>query len=189
MVPDTDPPLGDALLARARWAIESALGIPGAEPPTHPAFAERGACFVTLTRDGVLRGCIGSIQQRRALAEDVTENAVGAALRDDRFPPLTAEEWPDIQVEVSLLSRPEFMEVRNEAEVLERLRPGIDGVIFFEGCRRSTFLPQVWEQLPEPKEFLGRLKEKAGLKATHWSNNVMIATYQVEKFGDRVHVA
>ncbi len=187
MAQDTERTLGDALLLRARWAIEQALGIAGAEPPPHPAFAERGACFVTLTRHGELRGCIGSIQQRRSLGEDVVENAVAAALRDDRFPPLTAAEWPSVDVEVSLLTRPDFLEVRSEDEVLAALRPGVDGVIFFEGCRRSTFLPQVWEQLPEPRTFLARLKEKAGLPAQHWSPNVMIATYQVEKFGDRVH--
>ncbi|MCB1890044.1 MAG: AmmeMemoRadiSam system protein A [Rhodocyclaceae bacterium] len=187
MAQDTERSLGDALLQRAHWAIEQALGIPGAEPPPHPAFAERGACFVTLTRAGELRGCIGSIQQRRALGEDVADNAVGAALRDTRFPPLTADEWPSVDLEVSLLSRPEFLEFSSEDDVLTALRPGVDGVIFFEGCRRSTFLPQVWAQLPAPRDFLGRLKEKAGLPAQHWSPNVMIATYQVEKFGDRVH--
>lgn len=184
-MPSTDDTLGAALVARARWAIERALGLPATEPPPHPSLAERGACFVTLTHRGDLRGCIGSINARRSLGEDVEDNAVGAALRDDRFPPVSAREWPELEVEVSLLSRPEFLDFKSEAEVLAQLKPGRDGVIFFEGCRRSTFLPQVWSQLPTPAEFLGRLKEKAGLPASHWSGNVMIATYQVTKFGDR----
>ena len=184
MVPDTDPTLGPALLARARRAIAMALGLEAGPPVEHPAFAERGACFVTLTEEGALRGCIGSIQQRRTLGEDVDGNAVAAAMRDHRFAPLTAGEWPRVNVEVSLLSRPEFMEFRSEQDVLERLQPGVDGVILFEGCRRATFLPQVWEQLPEPRAFLGRLKEKAGLAAGHWSGNMMVATYHVDKFAE-----
>ena len=183
-MPDTDPTLGPALLARARRAIATALGLPAGAAVKHPAFAERGACFVTLKKSGELRGCIGSIQQRRSLGDDVDDNAVAAALRDHRFAPVDADEWPQLSVEVSLLSRPEFMEFRSEQDVLERLEPGVDGVILFEGCRRATFLPQVWEQLPEPRAFLGRLKEKAGLAAGHWSGNMMVATYHVDKFAE-----
>ena len=183
-MPDIEPTLGSALLARARRAISMALGLEVAAPVEHPAFAERGASFVTLKKDGELRGCIGSIQQRRPLGEDIDENAEAAALRDHRFPPLTADEWPLVSVEVSLLSRPEFMAFASEQDVLERLEPGVDGVILFEGCRRATFLPQVWEQLPEPRAFLGRLKQKAGLSADHWSDNMMVATYHVDKFAE-----
>lgn len=182
MARDTDAGLGPALLARARWAIARALGVSAAEPPSHPALAERGACFVTLTQHGELRGCIGSLQAQRPLADDVVENAVAAALRDARFPPLSASELPRTAIEVSLLSRPEFVEFRDEQDLLAKLEPGRDGVIFFDGCRRATFLPQVWDQLPDRRSFLGRLKQKAGLPADHWGPGVMIATYQVEKF-------
>ncbi len=183
----TDEALGATLIARARWAISHELGLSAADPPAHPAFAERVACFVTLTRDGRLRGCIGSLQPQRPLGADIDHNAVAAAMSDHRFEPMTASEWPSVKVEVSVLSRPEFMEFKSEQQVLDRLRPGRDGVIFFEGCRRATFLPQVWAQLPDPREFLGHLKQKAGLPAGHWSGNVMIATYQVEKFVEDEH--
>ena len=176
--------LGPALLARARWAIGAALGLPLREPTPHPALAQRGACFVTLRLDDALRGCIGSIQAQRELVADVADNAVGAALRDQRFSPLSSEEFERVRIEVSLLSRPEFLEFGSEAEALAKLRPGIDGVIFFNGCRRATFLPQVWEQLPEPREFLARLKQKAGSPADFWGPTVMMATYQVEKFAE-----
>lgn len=182
MAPDTDATLGPALLARARWAIGKALGVASGEAPSHPSFSRRAACFVTLKRNGELRGCIGSINAQRELGADLDQNAVGAALRDHRFSPLTAEEFRDVEIEVSLLSRPEFLDCKSEREALEQIRPGIDGVIFFNGCRQATFLPQVWEQLPEPDEFLGRLKEKAGVRADFWSSAVMIATYQVLKF-------
>lgn len=183
-MPGTETSLGAALTARARWAIASALGIKAEEPVTVPAMAERGACFVTLTLDGELRGCIGSLQAQRPLAEDVAANAVAAALHDRRFAPLDAEEFGRVRVEVSLLTRPEFLDFRDEADALARLRPGVDGVIFFNGCQRSTFLPQVWEQLPEPAEFMRRLKEKAGLAPGFWGPNVMLATYRVDKFSE-----
>lgn len=178
--------LGPVLLAHARHAIASALGLECPTPPADPRLQERGATFVTLTEDGELRGCIGSLNAHRPLGQDVVENALGAAFRDPRFPPVTAREWPRIGVEVSLLSDPEFMEFRDEAEVLTRLRPGIDGVIFFNGCQKATFLPQVWAQLPDPREFLGALKRKAGKPTDFWGPNVMIATYQVTKWKEAV---
>lgn len=174
--------LGPILLAHARAAIGRQLGLATPAAAADARLARRGATFVTLTGKGELRGCIGSLNPHRALGQDVADNALGAAFRDPRFPPVTADEWPGLRVEVSLLSEPAFMEFRNEAEVLERLRPGIDGVIFFNGCQKATFLPQVWEQLPEPRDFLAALKRKAGLGVDFWGPNVMIATYQVEKW-------
>lgn len=174
--------LGDRLLTRARAAIEHALGLRDAPPDDDPALTERGATFVTLTRDGKLRGCIGSIKPQRSLAEDVAANAQAAALRDTRFSPLTADEWPGVRVEVSQLGRAEFIEATDEATVLERLRPGEDGVILFNGCQQATFLPQVWEQLPEPRAFLAALKVKAGLSADFWGPAIMVATYPVRKW-------
>lgn len=174
--------LGPVLLAHARQAIARELGLEAPPPPADPRLAERGASFVTLTQGGELRGCIGSLNAHRPLGKDVEDNARGAAFRDPRFTPVTPQEWPGLRVEVSLLSTPEFLEFRDEAEVLARLRPGIDGVIFFNGCQKATFLPQVWEQLPKPGNFLAALKRKAGLPVDFWGPNVMVATYQVQKW-------
>jgi AmmeMemoRadiSam system protein A len=186
-VSGTDPAvdgvdLGGLLLALARGAIAEALGLAFAPAPAHPRLAERGASFVTLQARGELRGCIGSLNAHRPLGQDVAHNALGAAFRDPRFPPVTVAEWPQLAVEVSLLSRPDFLDFKSEEEVLARLRPGVDGVIFFNGCQQATFLPQVWEQLPEPRHFLAALKRKAGARADYWGTKVMIATYQVEKW-------
>lgn len=178
----TEDELGPTLLAHARHAIAAALDIDLPAPPDDPRLGERGATFVTLKANGELRGCIGSLNAHRTLDKDVAENALGAAFRDPRFSPLTAVEWPGVRVEVSLLSDPEFMAFKDEADALARLRPGIDGVIFFNGCQKATFLPQVWEQLPEPRDFMAALKRKAGKAADFWGPNVMIATYQVRKW-------
>lgn len=181
-MPTTDTQLGQVLLAQARKAIADALGLPAPAAPDHPQLAERGATFVTLTLDGELRGCIGSLNAHRPLGQDVRDNAVSAALRDPRFPPLTAAEFASVQVEVSLLTEPDFIEFRDEADALAQLVPGRDGVIFFNGCQRATFLPQVWEQLPERRLFMAALKQKAGLPPDFWGPNVMIARYQVQKW-------
>ena len=144
-----------------------------------------GATFVTLTLDGELRGCIGSLEAHRPLKSDVRENAIAAAFRDPRFPPLTAAELPRVRVEVSLLSPPEPLGVSNEEELRHRLRPGVDGVIFRVGPRRATFLPQVWEQLPTPGLFMAHLKEKAGFPADYWSDDVRIERYGVHKWKEQ----
>lgn len=176
--------LGGLLLGVARGAIEQALGLAAAPVPNHPRLDERGASFVTLKAKDDLRGCIGSLNAHRPLGQDVADNALGAAFRDPRFSPVTLREWPGVRVEVSLLSEPEFMASGSEAEVLARLRPDIDGVIFFNGCQKATFLPQVWEQLPHPRDFLAALKRKAGLSVDYWGPKVMIATYQVSKWSE-----
>lgn len=181
-MPTTDTELGQILLAQARRAIADALGLPAPAAPDAPRLAGRGATFVTLTLGGELRGCIGSLNAHRPLGQDVRDNAVAAALRDPRFPPLTAAEFTDVQVEVSLLSEPDFIEFRDEADALAQLEPGRDGVIFFNGCQRATFLPQVWEQLPERRLFMAALKQKAGLPPDFWGPNVMIARYHVRKW-------
>ena len=177
-----DNALGVTLLISARNAIAGEFGIAPQPEPDHPALREPGATFVTLTLDGELRGCIGSLNAHRPLGQDVRDNAVSAALRDPRFPPLTAAEFASVQVEVSLLTEPDFIEFRDEADALAQLVPGRDGVIFFNGCQRATFLPQVWEQLPEPRQFMAALKQKARLPVDFWGPNVMIARYQVRKW-------
>ena len=141
-----------------------------------------GAVFVTLTRDGALRGCIGSLVAHRALRADVSANAVAAALRDPRFAPLTADEWPLVRVEVSLLTAPQLMTVRDEADALAQLRPHQDGVILEAGAHRSTFLPQVWEQIAEPRAFLAALRQKAGLRPAYWGPDLRLSRYGVAKF-------
>ena len=174
--------IGAVLLARARLAIARQLGLPGGAAPDHPSLSEPGASFVTLTRQGHLRGCIGTLAARRPLRDDVDHNAVAAAFRDPRFPPLSAEEFADLQIEVSLLSEPERMSFRDEDDALAQLRPGIDGVILSSGQHQATFLPQVWESLPKPRDFMTQLKRKAGLVDNFWSPALTLARYQVRKF-------
>ncbi len=141
-----------------------------------------GAVFVTLTEAGRLRGCIGSLEAHRSLGDDVLHNARAAAFRDPRFPPLGEDELNRIRVEVSVLTPATPMTYSNEADALAQLRPGVDGVILEYGWHRATFLPQVWEQLPEPHLFMSHLKQKAGLAGDFWAADVRLSRYGVEKF-------
>ena len=180
-MPDTD--LGSTLLALARQAIAHHLGrAPAPVVPDAPRLHAKGATFITLTKDGDLRGCIGSLRRSRTLGDDVLANAVAAAMEDPRFPPLEAEELDAIAIEVSVLSEPEFLDFFGEEELLAQLRPGEDGLIIFSGCRSATFLPQVWEQLPEPRRFLAALKHKAGLPTNREVVELMAARYHVQKW-------
>jgi AmmeMemoRadiSam system protein A len=174
---------GRTLVALARAAIARRLGAEATAPATDAAWLRApGATFVTLMHGGKLRGCIGTLEARRPLAEDVTANAVAAAFNDPRFTPLTRDELAATEVEVSVLSAAEPLPVNDEAAVLAQLRPGIDGVIFEYGRHRSTFLPQVWEQLADPAEFMAQLKYKAGLPPDFWSGDVKLARYTVSKW-------
>jgi len=173
---------GPTLLALARAAIAYSLGLKAATPEMPPWLQEPGASFVTLTQNGQLRGCIGSLAAHRPLGDDVRANAVAAALRDPRFPALTAAEWERIQVEVSVLSPMQPLAFNSEAEALAQLRPHLDGVVLEYGSHRGTFLPQVWEQLPTPKEFMAHLKSKAGLPASFWADGVRLQRYTVDKW-------
>jgi hypothetical protein len=174
--------LGQALLIRARNAIGAAFGRPPAAEPDEPALHQPGATFVTLTQAGELRGCIGSLEARRPLDADVRENARAAAFRDPRFPPLGAEEFAATRVEVSLLTPARPLTFVDEADARAQLRPGVDGVILEYGGHRGTFLPQVWEGLPEPRQFLDHLKNKAGLPADFWAPEVRLYRYEVQKW-------
>jgi AmmeMemoRadiSam system protein B/AmmeMemoRadiSam system protein A len=174
--------IGPALLVRARNAIAAQLGQATQAEPAHPALNQPGATFVTLTQNGALRGCIGSLQAHRPLDQDVRANALAAAFRDPRFPPLTQAELARTRVEVSLLTAPQPMTFSDEADALRRLRPNIDGIIFSAGQKRSTFLPQVWEQIPDPRTFMAHLKQKAGLPADYWSSEVQLQRYEVQKW-------
>ena len=174
--------LGATLLQLARNAIAARFGEAVVATADLPELHAPGATFVTLTEKGELRGCIGSLEAFRPLLDDVRDNACNAAFRDPRFAPLKARELPLTRVEVSLLTVAQPFPVSDEADALARLRPGIDGVIFSARGRRSTFLPQVWEQLPRPAEFLAHLRLKAGLAATYWGPDVRLETYQVRKW-------
>lgn len=178
---------GRVLLALARASIARALGVPVQEPPRPAWLKAQAAVFVTLTRNGELRGCIGSLEARRSLEEDVEENARMAAFADPRFAPLRQEELADTRVEVSVLSPAEPIPFTDEADALRKLRPGVDGVILEYGPHRATFLPQVWRQLHEPRQFLAQLKRKAGLPADFWADGVKLYRYTVEKYAEDEH--
>jgi AmmeMemoRadiSam system protein A len=141
---------------------------------------EPQASFVTLHLDESLRGCIGSLEARRPLVEDVMQNAYGAAFEDPRFPVLTLEEFERLNIHLSILSPPEPMVCSSEADLAAQLRPHVDGLVIEEGWRRGTFLPSVWEQLSDPYLFLRHLKRKAGLPEDYWSQTLRIMRYTVE---------
>ena len=177
-----DDALGQALLIRARNAIAGEFGLAKQPEPDHPALRAPGASFVTLTLDGALRGCIGSLEAHRPLGEDIEVNARAAAFDDPRFPPLSAAELPDTRIEISILSEPTPMQFTGREDALRQFRPGVDGVVLEYGPHRATFLPQVWEQLPEPEQFLAHLMIKAGLPAYFWSDGIHLYRYNVEKY-------
>jgi AmmeMemoRadiSam system protein A len=173
---------GQTLLAIARGAIADQLGAPSPSFEATEWLNEPGATFVTLTCSGALRGCIGSLVAERPLRTDVESNALAAAFSDPRFAPLSAREYREIEVEVSLLSPMQPVTVESETQALTLLRPGVDGVLLEYGRRRGTFLPQVWEQLPEPRAFLAHLKQKAGLPADFWAEEIRLSRYTVTKW-------
>jgi len=180
----TDADLGRVLLAIARSAIGGELGIrvPAASP--HAALAIPAATFVTLRQAGELRGCIGSLERRRQLGADVRENAIAAAFRDPRFPPLADREFETTSIEVSLLSADEPVDARDQEEVIAKLRFGVDGVIVQHGAQRATFLPQVWDSIADPRAFLAALKKKAGLPEDFWSPRLNVSRYTVTKWAE-----
>ncbi|AEG01289.1 AmmeMemoRadiSam system protein A [Methylomonas methanica] len=147
-----------------------------------PAITLKRASFVTLERGGQLRGCIGMLEAVRPLVEDIAENAFAAAFRDPRFPPLSETEYADLDVHISILSPAEAIDFVSEPDLIAQLQPGVDGLILREGYRRGTFLPSVWEQLPDPVQFLRHLKQKAGLPADYWSETLKIFRYRTEMF-------
>jgi len=173
----------EALLALARASIRAGLDGERLRVEVEdfaPALAEPRASFVTLSLEGRLRGCMGTLEARRALVLEVVEMAHAAAYRDPRFPELTAAEFARVDLHISVLGRPEPLAFASEDELLGQLRPGIDGLILSERRARGTFLPSVWEQLPEPREFLARLKQKAGLGPDYWSDAIRVERYTAE---------
>jgi uncharacterized protein len=182
-----------ALLRLAREALE--CGVRGETlPPLDTSsltarLQEVGATFITLTRDGELRGCIGTLEPYQPLAEDVREHAVAAALEDPRFPSVRESELDRIQIEVSRLTLPVPLEYRDADDLLSKLRPHVDGVILRDGPRRSTFLPQVWEKIPDPGEFLENLCYKMGADPHLWrKKHLEVLIYQVEEFRESTNM-
>jgi AmmeMemoRadiSam system protein A len=175
------------LLNLARDAVDHAArgrALPAIDMDGVPGdLRHEGASFVTLNKHGRLRGCIGSLEARHPLVLDVQQNALGAALRDPRFPRVGPDEVEDLQVEVSVLSHPEPLHYDDAEDLHDKLRPGVDGVVVERGWQRATFLPQVWEKLTDEREFLQRLCLKAGLAPDAYAGGDLdVYTYQVEKF-------
>ena len=177
------------LLRLAREAITNAVS--GKQPSSidleslSPAMREDGASFVTLTINNQLRGCIGALEAYQPLAEDVREHAVAAAFEDPRFPPLSKGELSRIRIEVSRLTRPQPLEYLSSEDLVKKLRPHVDGVILKDDFHRGTFLPQVWEKIPDLEEFLDQLCMKMGLKNNAWRDTkLQVYIYQVEEFSE-----
>ncbi|MDX1344391.1 MAG: AmmeMemoRadiSam system protein A [Sedimenticolaceae bacterium] len=147
--------------------------------------SQQGASFVTLTENGNLRGCIGTLQGYQPLVADVAAHAHDAAFRDPRFPPLSEEELDRIEIAVSVLGEPEEIRVTDEQDLCRQLVPGTDGVILEYGSLRGTFLPSVWESLPDCAEFVRHLKQKAGLSPDFWADEIRVYRYRTESFSER----
>jgi AmmeMemoRadiSam system protein A len=180
----TETEIGNTLLEIARGTLNADLA-DGPAPSTSAVWLQKkGACFVTLNRRGYLRGCIGSITAYRPLAEDVVANARAAAFGDPRFPPLEARELVGLSLEVSLLSDLELMVFDSEADLLQQIRPGEDGLLLEYGSHRGTFLPTVWGSLPDRQLFLNKLKAKAGLSEDIWSPEILVQRYTTRSWSD-----
>ena len=175
------------LLNLARQTLRQALQ--GEKPASidldafPPALREQAAAFVTLTKEGALRGCVGSIEAAQPLVKEVRDRALGAAFQDFRFPPLGPSELDQVQIEISRLTAPSKLDYSSAEDLLDKLRPGIDGVIMRHQGRRATFLPHVWEQLPDKELFLSRLCLKMGLRENAWKDqHCDVLVYQAEHF-------
>lgn len=180
------------LLRLARQTIEKELGQQATNPVTEkelddPKLHRHHGVFITLHLEGMLRGCIGSLLGLEPLVAGVRRNAINAALRDNRFPLLTVNELSEIIIEISVLTPPQYLEYTESTDLISRLQPGVDGVILkVPGGAGATFLPQVWEQLPEPEIFLRHLCIKAGIPADSWQlEELTIQTYQAYHFDEQ----
>ncbi len=180
----------EILLNLARQALTSALCAelpPAVELQSLPEkLRQPGATFVTLTHRGELRGCIGSLEAAQPLVFDVIEHAIAAALQDYRFMPVSAAELPDLEIEISRLTPAKQLEYENPEDLLEKLRESREGVVVRDGLRRATFLPQVWEKIPDPAEFMDHLCYKMGAPVDLWRRRKLdVLVYQVEEFHER----
>jgi len=177
------------LLSLARQSIQHGLdhgkALTADIPTFKPSLTAPGAAFVTLEKRGSLRGCIGSVEAYRPLVEDVAENAWNAAFRDPRFNPLNSAEFPQLDIEISVLTKPEDMSFDSEADLKQQLVPGRDGLIIRDGYHRGLFLPAVWEKLPDVDTFLSHLKQKAGLPQQYWSDSISCQRFYCFEFGEQ----
>ncbi len=192
---DCSPEEGQILLKLARIVIAEQLGLRTYDKikkeffekkySDYPSFNKKRGVFVTLHIQENLRGCIGSLEPHDTIWQGVIENAINSAFHDPRFPPLSIDEFNKIDIEVSILSKPEKLDYSDGRDLLLKLRPGIDGVIISKGMARATFLPQVWEQLPNVEEFLCHLCRKAGLYPYEWEKGELeVKVYQVQYFSE-----
>lgn len=177
----------DTLIKVARKALESGVKGDHLTPlnlePYSIKLKQKGASFVTLIKQGKLRGCIGALEPYQPLIEDVREHAVAAATQDYRFPPVGPDELDDIKIEISRLTAPIPLTYKDGDDLLAKIKPGIDGVVLRDGFQRATFLPQVWEKLPNPEDFLNHLCSKMGSLPGTWRTKALeVLTYQVEEF-------
>ncbi len=180
----------EILLKYAREALE--VGVQGGKLSSinmeklPERLREIGASFVTLTIGGYLRGCIGTLEASQPLIDDVREHTLAAAFNDYRFPPVRPEEVDQINIEISYLTPPIPLDYRDSNDLVNRLHPGIDGVVIRDGIRRATFLPQVWQKISDPEEFLSMLCRKMGVDANSWrTKKLEILVYKVEEFSDQ----
>ncbi len=183
-------PAARRLLLEVAWeSIRHGLAVGAPLQPNPAAYPDvlraPRAAFVTLHHHGALRGCIGHLEASQPLVLDVADNAFAAAFRDPRFGRLEPWELQNLELDCSVLTPAEPMVFEDEPDLLRQLRPGIDGLILEDGWARGTFLPAVWESLPEPRQFLNELKRKAGLPAHHWSKTLKVSRYRTESFGGR----
>ena len=178
---------GDKLLRAARGAISSRFGKEfKITDEFRQEFKEKAGCFVTLTSNGGLRGCIGNIEPAYPVYEGVMKNALNAAFRDPRFFPLAEDEFSAVLIEISILSRPQNLDYGNAEELLQKLKPGRDGVILSKGGCAATFLPQVWEQIKNPEDFLSHLCVKCGLQPDEWKKgDLKVEVYSVNSFDEK----
>lgn len=165
-----------------RYGLEHGTKLPVNAVDYSEELQQNYATFVTLHKKGALRGCIGTLEAYQPLINDIAEHAYAAAFSDPRFPGLEQSEFEQLDIEISVLSQPEEIEFTDESDLINKIRPGIDGLILESGFNRGTFLPSVWEQLPDKNDFLNHLKMKAGLAANWWDDNAKISRYETLSF-------
>jgi len=162
------------------YGLKHGIALPINSEDYAPELQEIGASFVTLEIQHQLRGCIGMLDAVRPLIVDIADNAFSAAFRDHRFPQVSEVEYAQLEIHLSILTKPEPMSFYSEEDLFTQLHPNIDGLILQEGSQRGTFLPSVWESLPEPRDFLRQLKQKAGFSPDYWSDSIKVFRYECD---------